>query len=623
LGLELGHQDSLRVLEQLGAIDSTLALFVGLNNVLGIRPILQSAQPELKKRLLPQLAAGRELAAFALTEPGADSHPFGITSKAIPTTGGWTLQGKKIWSGSAAWAGVMNVFVKQHDAAGNPVGISGFVLQKGTPGLRPDALTMAPIPMVQNTVFLEQVPVKASQLLGAPGAGMAVAQDAMMYGRLAIAAASIGGMKRCAQLMLRYSSRRTLSTGRLLDSPVTLARLSWLTSAIATLSSLVTFIAQRLDRGLFVPDELYATCKILGPEFYWQAADDFGQCLGGQGHIETNLAPQILRDARVLRIFEGPTESLTMYLGARVLHQPTVLRDFLTELNLAALADSLFEAADEVFAYYQSAQSPFSDEITARHQANFIVGKVAAWGLAIAALKSVSVPSAQVASSNLEWAQHHFEQTVAQILTANPSEGASAVTVAEQIVYYQTSIGESEQTLARTDKTLDEWLQPASYAPSDLSTQPAENHLTQASSSTGRGLQNKSLLKRKNTIEQWLIQWLAQRLHIKQAQIEVNKALADYGMDSVMAVELAQDLEDFLTLSQSLDVTLAWSFPTVKALSHHLAGLSGPHLLDTQQRRSGESTQNVSTPEETDLADLSEAEMADMLAAELAAVRGR
>lgn len=86
----------MRILEQLGAIDPTLSLFVGLNNILGIRPLLHFASSTLKDELLPLLATGRELAAFALTETGAGSNPQAIVSQAIPQPhGGWLLQGKK------------------------------------------------------------------------------------------------------------------------------------------------------------------------------------------------------------------------------------------------------------------------------------------------------------------------------------------------------------------------------------------------------------------------------------------------------------------------------------------------------------------------------------------------
>ncbi|MEO0349111.1 MAG: AMP-binding protein [Cyanobacteria bacterium P01_A01_bin.15] len=619
-GLELGNQAMLKVLEQLGAIDPTLALFVGLNNVLGIRPILRYAQSELREQLLPKLATGRELAAFALTEPGAGSHPFGMTSKATPTTDGWQLSGQKIWSGSAAWAGVINVFIKQHDAKGNPVGISGFAVQKGTSGLRqgPEALTMGMRAMVQNTVFLDQVPVSSAQLLGEAGAGMTVAQDAMMYGRLAIAAASVGGMKRCAQLMLRYSARRTISTGRLLDNPVTLTRLSWLTNAIAALNSLVTLTAQRLDNGQPVPKEVYAACKIIGPEFYWQAADNLVQCLGGRGYIETNLAPQILRDARVLRIFEGPTESLAMYLGARVLNQPKALRDFLTELNLINLADALFEAADQILTYYLSPQSPFA-EIVAKRQASFVVGEVAAWTLLVAALTATSANA-----SEIEWAQEHLEYRIAQAMVTTPDIAAvvSSLAVTQHIHHYQDSIGEIDQTPAGADEKLDEWLRPKSP---DISS--AAEHRTDQLSDITQSKQSessspdKALFKQEKNIEQWLVQWLIQRLRIESSQIEVNKALADYGVDSVMAVELAQDLEDFLALSQPLEVTLAWSFPTITDLARHLATVS-TGLSSSQPASALPSLAEVTSPS-ADLANLSEAELAHALAAELATINRR
>ncbi|MEO1637048.1 MAG: AMP-binding protein, partial [Cyanobacteria bacterium J06631_9] len=189
-GLGLSHQSMLKILQQLGAIDLTLALFVGLNNVLGIRPILRYGSAQLKEKWLPLLASGRELAAFALTEASAGSHPVGMAAQATPTETGWYLRGEKIWSGSAAWAGAINVFVQQYNAQGHAMGISGFVVPQGSVGLRqgPEALTMGMRGMVQNTIFLEGVPVSSAQLLGAPGAGMSVAQDAMMQGRLGLAA---------------------------------------------------------------------------------------------------------------------------------------------------------------------------------------------------------------------------------------------------------------------------------------------------------------------------------------------------------------------------------------------------------------------------------------------------
>ena len=613
-GLGLGHRSMLKIIAQLGAIDPTLALFVGLNNVLGVRPILHHASEQLRAQLLPKLATGRELAAFAITETGAGSHPFGITAEAVPTAAGWQLQGEKIWSGSAAWAGVINVFVRQVDAAGVPVGVSGFAVPKGAAGLRqgPEALTMGMRGMVQNTVFLENVPVSAAQMLGEAGQGMVVAQDAMMYGRLAIAAACVGGMKRCAQLMLRYSQRRTISTGRLLDNPVTLTRLSGLTNAIAALESLVTLTATRLDSGLSIPEEIYAACKITGPEFYWQAADHLMQCLGGRGYIETNLAPQIMRDARVLRIFEGPTESLSMYLGSRVLNQSEGLSAFFRELEVLEIGERLFESADQILAHYLSKKSPFSDELTARRQANFIVGRIAAQAILAAAIEVTDAPLAAIT-----WVQQSFEQAVARALQTNPDEAAarSATETAEQIAEYQQSIGDVEQTLAGPDEAIDEWLK--------LDAQKVSKVHSHRVKSVAEGQRPLSEGKQAEAIATWIVQWLSQQLRISAAEIDRTKAFAEYGLDSVMAVELAQDLGGFLKLAKPLEATLAWNFPTIQALASYLATLNQSDNSAQQINPKESISEKILASDSPAFEELSDADVARALAAELAAVRGR
>jgi len=672
-GLGLGHRDMLRVLEQLGAIDPTLALFVGLNNVLGIRPILQSATPDFKADWLPRLATGRELAAFALTEPGAGSNPNAIQSRVAVDAAGWRLYGEKIWSGSAAWAGVINVFVQHPEASG----ISGFAVTKGTPGLRqgPEALTMGMRSMVQNIVYLEGVPVSAAQLLGQPGQGMAVAQDAMMYGRLAIASACIGGMKRCAQLMLRYSSRRTVSTGRLLDNPITLSRLGGLTAQIEALSALVGWIAQRLDEGAAVPPEAYTACKILAPEFYWQAADDLVQCLGGRGYIETNLAPQILRDARVLRIFEGPTETLAMHLGAQIFNPRSGLKTFLSqELAAPELAERLFAVAENILARYQHSQ----DAIMARRWAYLAVGELGA----IALLLAIQQSTATASPRTIEWTQLYFEQKLAQALQPTPNEAvtASAHATAEWITHYTNAIGDIEQTLVGADHDLDTLLKrdsdrrvhSRSNAPSPALREglPASNadangeiHVSQhvrgsvarqgppAPNTGGAGgskspsiggfrgpectavgnevTEERTPTPTAKSLEQWLVQWLAQHLKLSASDMDTYKAFADYGVDSIMAVELAQDLEEFLQLDRPLDATLAWNFPTIAALAAHLA----THASSQNSRRLDEATAEPNdvrsvgfhsvSPNLQTLDNLSEVEMADALAAELAALQGR
>lgn len=84
-GLELGYADTMQVIAQLGAIDQTLTMMTIVHNTLGIGPVLHHAPAALREQLLPRLASGRELAAFAITEPGAGSNPQAIAATATPT----------------------------------------------------------------------------------------------------------------------------------------------------------------------------------------------------------------------------------------------------------------------------------------------------------------------------------------------------------------------------------------------------------------------------------------------------------------------------------------------------------------------------------------------------------
>ncbi|BAB74377.1 AMP-binding protein [Anabaena sp. FACHB-709] len=571
-GLGLGYTDTIRIIQQLGAIDPTLALFVGLNNVLGVRPILMYGTDALKAELLPILATGRELAAFALTETGAGANPQAIQSQAISDGDGWLLRGEKIWSGSAAWAGVINVFVKHQQ------GISGFVVRRGSPGLRQgaEALTMGMRGMVQNTVYLEDIPVTSAQVLGEVGKGMNVAQDAMMYGRLAIASACVGGMQRCVQLMWRYSQRRQIATGKLLDHPIVLHRLQELTCAITVVQSLVMRVGKLLDAGETVPAEVYAACKISAPEFYWQAADLLVQTLGGRGYIESNIAPQILRDARVLRIFEGPTETLCGFLGARVLKQGETLQNFLCQtLGAVEVGTRLRDAVDKI-----RGRCFDGANITVQRWVYHQVGKLATEAILWAVLDDKSA---------INWVKHRFDEQLQEILSFNTDNllflnGQSLV---HHLNEYTKTIGDIEQNLAGEAQELDELLRQSGENPQFIPTTAD--------------------LPASSEIQTWLKTWISQKLRQPISTIDVNRAFAEYGMDSVTAIELTQDLQEWLKISQPLDATIAWNFPTINALANYL----------------GEVTKENAVPSDNNLDDLSTTDIAQLLSQEIAIARHR
>ena len=111
-GAGFNNRDTVRIAEQMGAIDQTLSTFVANHNILGSRPIQNFAAESVKADLLPRLATGRELAGFALTEPGAGSNPRALATQAMNNGDrGWLLRGAKSWTGSAAWSGLSLIHI--------------------------------------------------------------------------------------------------------------------------------------------------------------------------------------------------------------------------------------------------------------------------------------------------------------------------------------------------------------------------------------------------------------------------------------------------------------------------------------------------------------------------------
>jgi acyl-CoA synthetase (AMP-forming)/AMP-acid ligase II/alkylation response protein AidB-like acyl-CoA dehydrogenase len=459
-GLALRYRDTLRVLEQLAAIDLTLGTVVSLNNTNGIRPIENFARPDVRDELLPRLARGRELASFALSEPGAGSNVGGIRSEARrDAAGGWRLRGLKRWN-SSSWAGVVSVFVRIVDPDGRLGGLTGFVVRQGTEGLRvgPEAMTMGLRGSVQNTLYLRDVPVGPDDMLGVAGRGMEVADDALLVGRIGLSAVSLGATKRCAQLMHRYVSRRWVATGRLIDNPVTLVKLGELTTMIGAVGALIHRVADALDAGSDVPMEVAVATKVAATDSLNWAAGELVQILGGRGYMENNVAPQILRDARALSIGEGPNEALTAYLGRSVCQTDAVAGFLADRCHAADLATQLSNAALATVDRCRGEASPFHDRSAALTWAHALVGRSAIAALLLASVRTAARTHGDLA---LTWARLRFDAAIESALRGGADE-ATALTgpsAADLIAGYTETIGDVEQELPGEELEMDAALQ--------------------------------------------------------------------------------------------------------------------------------------------------------------------
>lgn len=543
-GKELATTDLLRVMEQLAAVDLSVATMVGVHNGLGMRPLLRFGSEAQRERLLPQLASGRQLAAFALTEPAAGSNPMALRATAVKAAGGWRVNAEKQWIGLASWAGLITVFAKASAADGSPLGMIALLVDADNEGLvqGPEALTMGMRGMIQNTVLLQDAFVPDHAVLLAPGEGMEAAHDAMLFSRLGIGALCVGAMKRCAQLMARYASRRTVATGALIDNAVSVARLQDLTSATWACEALVYAIAAQLDAGADLAPEAYVACKAAASEALGQGADQLVQMLGGRGYIETNGAPQILRDARVLRILEGPTETLYAHLGATLARPGNAAQRFLeTVLARPALAAELAAAAARAAALADGAQMLFGSQAAARQWIDHRLGELAASALLLGAAeqRQLSGGDGLAASNAVVWARRRFNTQLQALLAelAGQRPYSRPAALLELVADYARSIGDIEQSLPADDQQVDALLR--------RSAEPQAPAPQQRADAAPVPLAGGSSAATREIIHECVLKWLrAERRDIHA--FDFDTPFTTLGMDSLATASIAVDLEQRL-----------------------------------------------------------------------------
>ena len=438
--------------------------------------------------------------------------------------------------------------------------------------------------MIQNTVHLEGMRVGPEDMIGSPGSGMDVAQDTMKFGRLFIATVSLGTMQRCVQLMLRYASRRAISTGRLAENLITRERLTEHIVRIAALRSFITQFGRWYDAGLDVPEEFFALVKYAGPESLGLAVDHLLQMLGGRGYIETNLVPQLYRDARLVRIFEGPTETMIMFLGSRIASQSRPLQDFLRErLHAPEIADRVFAAADTAKQHHLVRGTEVEQALGVQRVSR-LLGEFGLWALWLAIVEhdttsdDPELPRARVWLRRLMTETHErLSQPIADLeLPLNSTEILAAA------ARHRAAIGDIEPRAAGVEFELDPLLRRADHvapkatpAPVPAATVVIPTSPAPASSSSSAPTAPNPAEAPSDTraqvakIETWLCEWIGGRLQLAVDKIDPLKPFSDFGIDSLTAVELSAGLGEWL--GRDLPTTLTWDYPNIRMLATNVA----------------------------------------------------
>ncbi|MFI9029154.1 acyl-CoA dehydrogenase family protein [Streptomyces sp. NPDC053560] len=274
---------------------------------LGASPVLQSGTEEQRARWLPEVTAGRAVAAFALSEPDAGSDAAALTLAAEPDgAGGWRLSGEKCWISNAPEADFATVFARTGEAPGAR-GVTAFLVPADRPGLSGEHLDMlSPHPI--GTLVFDGVPVSRDDVLGEPGHGFGVAMRTLNLFRPSVGAFAIGMAQAALDAALEHAATRTAFGGPLKDLQSVSHRLADLATRVEAARLLVYAAAAAYDAGAPGIAKRAAMAKLLATETAQEAVDAAVQIHGARALRRGHLLEHLYREVRAPRIYEGATE---------------------------------------------------------------------------------------------------------------------------------------------------------------------------------------------------------------------------------------------------------------------------------------------------------------------------
>jgi alkylation response protein AidB-like acyl-CoA dehydrogenase len=295
-------------IEELARVDPGLALSVAAHNGLCSAHIFMFGTDAQKQRWLGPLASGDKIGAWGLTESTSGSDAAGMRTTATRTATGWTLNGSKTFITHGRVGHVMVVMAVTDRSAGTK-GISAFVVEHGTPGMRAgkkeDKLGMRASDT--SEVLFENCQIPADHLLGEEGQGFVHTMQVLDAGRIGIAALSVGLAQGAYEAALRYAQERK-AFGKTISA---FQAIQWKLADNATrieAARLLTYRAAYLkDRGRRTTLES-AMAKLYASEIAVKAADDCVQIHGGYGFVKDYPAEKYFRDVKLTTIGEGTSE---------------------------------------------------------------------------------------------------------------------------------------------------------------------------------------------------------------------------------------------------------------------------------------------------------------------------
>jgi butyryl-CoA dehydrogenase/short/branched chain acyl-CoA dehydrogenase len=295
---------SVLAIEELAKVDPSASVIVDVQNTLVSNAIEAWGTAAQKKKFLSKLAM-ESVGSYALSEPGAGSDAFSLTTRAVERGDNYELSGRKLWITNAAEADIFLVFATVDSAAGYK-GITCFLVERGMPGFavgrKEDKLGIRASSTCE--LIFDNVPVPAENILGQRGKGYKVAIETLNEGRIGIGAQMLGLAEGALDHALKYARERKQFGQRIGDFQGVQFDLAEMATQVEAARLMVYNAARLRDAGQpFITQAAMAKyfCSTIAEEVASKAIE----VLGGVGFTKDYPVEKLYRDAKIGRIYEG------------------------------------------------------------------------------------------------------------------------------------------------------------------------------------------------------------------------------------------------------------------------------------------------------------------------------
>jgi hypothetical protein len=307
-------------MEEIAAGCAATATLMSVHNSVGCGPILAWGSDAQKKAWLPDMASGRKVGCFCLTEPQAGSEANNLRTRAVLEDGRWVLNGSKQFVTNGKRAAVAIVFAVTDPELGKK-GLSAFIVPTDTPGFNDQKLESKLGIRASDTcgILLEDCAVPEDHLLGPRGKGLAIALSNLEGGRIGIAAQALGIARAAFEAAVSYAKERTQFGKKLTEHPSIANYLADMQTRISAARLLILHAARMRSEGIPCLSEA-SQAKLYASELAEWVCSKAIQVHGGYGYLRDYPVERHYRDARITQIYEGTSE-IQRLLIARQLAQ--------------------------------------------------------------------------------------------------------------------------------------------------------------------------------------------------------------------------------------------------------------------------------------------------------------